>query len=349
MILTLVGCSSSSSNEAKDSETEGENGETGEKITLKLGTYFANTSTVWTGYTEPWIKRVEELTDGKVEFDVYPSEQLGKAHDMLKLTRDRVMDIGVYPTNYFPDNMPLGNMLAGMPNLSESVSQGTRAFNELVQTNAEFLETDYLKNGVRPIMTLVSPTFEVWTTGKEIRVPEDLNGLKVRTPGGVTNEVYEYMGVVPVAVPHPEVYEAIEKGVIEAHTAYSNSLISNGTHELLKYAIYPHIGTAIHALHINEEVWQSLPKDVQDAMILAGEEAMDRMGELYLEEEVKFQEEFKAAGGTIAELTPEEEEKWRNITEEFTKVWLEEHKSDGPPYEEVLNQYKELLEKYKDS
>lgn len=346
-ILSLVGCSSSSSNNPQENDPK-EPEESKEKITLKLGTYFANTSLIWTVITEPWTKRVVELTDGRVEFDLYPAEQLGKAHDMLQLTNDGVMDIGVFPVNYFPDNMPLSNMLAGLPNLSETSGQGTMALNDLVQENSEYLEIDYLKNGVRPIVTHVSPTYELWTTGEEIRVPADLKGKKIRTPGGVANEVYESMGVVPVAVPHPDTYEAIEKGVIDAVAYYSAAVMSSGTDEILKYGIYPHIGTAIHGININEKVWKDLPKDIQEAMMQAGQEILESTGQVYLEEDLKFQEKFTKGGATIAELTQEEQEKWKKVLDEFTEAWIKENQSDDLPMEELLNSYKENLEKYKE-
>ena len=68
-----------------------------ETVTLKVATYFAGTSPIYTAVTEPWMKRVTELTDGNVQFDYYPGEQLGKAADLLNLTRDRVTDISVFP------------------------------------------------------------------------------------------------------------------------------------------------------------------------------------------------------------------------------------------------------------
>lgn len=345
--IFAAACSSSSSN--TDSQNGGEKeGNTAkeETVTLKVATYFANTSQTYKFVTEPWMDKVTELTEGKVQFDVYPGEQLGKAHDMINLTKDGVTDISVYPANYFADTMPLSNTLAGMPELSINSDQGTKAYYDLVQQNETVLETDFLKNGVRPLTFNVSPTYEIWTTGKEIRVPSDLKGLKVRTPGGVANEFYEYMGVVPVATSHSEVYEALEKGVIEALSGSSVSVDSNGTTELLKYAVTPHIGTAINCLVINEKVWQGLSEDVQKAMIEAGEEIAQQAVK-YDEDTETINKEFIETEGVFAELTEEEQAEWKKVSEEFTQTWLKEHQSDGHPYEEVMNMYKENLEKYK--
>jgi TRAP-type transport system periplasmic protein len=343
--LTIAGCSSGTTNSTAKDEPK-ESNETKEKIKLKFATYFPGTSPIYTDFTEPWMKRVTELTDGQVEFEYYPGEQLGKAGDLLQLTKDGVADISIFPANYYADQMPLSQMLLGLPNLSESSGQGTKAYNDLVQENETLLKTDYLNNGIRPIVTHVSPTYELWTTGKEIRVPSDLKGKKVKTAGGISNEIYSYMGAVPVAISHAETYEALEKGVIDIASYYAMAIKNSGTNELLKYAVFPHIGTVIQSVTINEKVWQGLPKDVQKAMKQAGEEITGPIGKVYVNETEKFNKEFVANGGVIAELTKEESKQWKTVTEEFTKKWLEKHKSD-PKYKEVLNAYKEKLEEYK--
>ena len=335
--LTIAGCSSSSSNTTQENGT----------VTLKVATYVPVESPVYKYITEPWMKRVTEITDGKVQFDAYPGEQLGKAHDLLQLTRDGVTDIGVFPANYFPDNMPLSNALAGLPNLSMSAYQGTMAYNDLLQQNSNLLKTDYLNNGIRPILANVSPTYEIWTINKELRVPEDLKGLKTRTPGGIANELYEYMGAVPVAVSHTETYEALEKGVIDALSYSSVGVKGSGTNEILKYAIFPQIGTAIHGVVINEKVWQGLPEDIQKAMTQAGEELMEQSGKNYDKDTQAINDEFINSGGTIVKLTKEEQDKWMEVTEDFTQSWLSENDSTSLPYKEVLDMYKDHLKTYK--
>ena len=334
--IIMVGCSSSAANSSDEKD---------KKIKLKVATYVAPTSPIYKYLTEPWMEKVIELTDGQVEFDVYPGEQLGKAHDMLQLTQDKVTDIGIFPANYFPNNMPISNVIAGFPNLSTTSSQGTQAYNDLIQENKDLLEIDYLKNGVRPIMTHVSPTYELWSTSKEIRVPSDIKGLKLRTPGGVANEIYKSLGAVPVSVSHSETYEALEKGVIEAASYSSVAVDASGTKDLLKTSMFIHLGTAIHGIVINESVWQGLPEDVQKAMMDAGQEIVKSSGEKYDIDTDAFNTEF-AKDASIVELTDQEQNEWDKEFNASSEQWLKDHKSEGLPYEEVLNSYKENLKKY---
>lgn len=343
--LFIAGCSTSSSNDAQESNDKEKANKT---VTLKLAAYVAPTTSLYRLVVDPWMKKAEELSGGKLKFEVYPGEQLGKAGDMLQITRDGVADIGVFNTNLFMDNMPLTSALSGLPDLSKTSFQGTKAYNELLKDNSDLLETDYLKNGIRPIMGHVSPTYEIWTTGKEIRVPEDIKGLKIRTPGGLANKVYEYMGVVPVTVAQPEVYEALDKGVVHALSSSSIAIDSSGINEIVKYAIFPQIGTVIHGLVINEKVWQGLPKDIQEALMQAGEEMVEPTSVAYDEYSVEINDEYIKGGGIIADLTQAEKDKWKITTDKFTEAWLKENKSENLPIEEVLKSYKDLLVKYKE-
>ena len=341
--LMIAGCGSSATN----NNTEEDGSKESKPVTLKLSTYFPNTSTLYIEIIDPWMKRVTELTNGQVKIEPYPGEQLGKAGDQLQLTKDGVVHLSVLPASYFPDNMPLGNMLSGMPNNSQNSIQATLAFNDLLKESPELIETDYTKNGVTPILTNVSPAYEVWTINKEVRIPKDLKGLKVRTPGGVANEMYQGMGVVPVTVSHTETYEALEKGVIDAVSYSHVALTNSGTDELVTNVIYPHIGTAMQTLVINDKAWKGLSESAQKAMKQAAEEILKPSSEAYEEITKKVEEEFIKAGGKKAELTKEEQQQWDKISNEFTDKWLKDHKSDGHPYDKVLKLYKEKLEKYK--
>src|SRR5699024_10274685 len=95
---------------------------------------------------KPWMKKVEEKSDGRVKFDFYPAEQLGKTEDLLNLTQNKVADIGSIAINSYTDEMPYSSMVGGLPNLYENSYQGVKAYNELVESNSTVKEKDYTEN-----------------------------------------------------------------------------------------------------------------------------------------------------------------------------------------------------------
>ena len=340
-LLGLIGCSSKSNTEKSHSSSESE-----EIIKLKLATFIASTSPLATDFTEPWMERVTELTNGKVKFDYYPSEQLGKAADLFDLTGDNVTDISLFTPQYAPDKMALNNMLSSLPNLSTSVQQGTMAYNDLLHQNTDFLEKDFLNHNVRPIMGMVPPADDIWTVDKEIRIPDDLEGVKIRSKGGIANEIFDYLGAIPVTIQFPETYEALDRGVVEGTANYALTIQNGGFDELLNYSTPTQIGATVNVLIINENVWKKLPVDVQKAMTQAAEEIYKDIGNVYAEAISNFNQGFIESGGTILELTEEEKQQWDTKLEEWVQLWLEENQSKDIPYRETLEDYRELLKKY---
>ncbi|MBO1003246.1 TRAP transporter substrate-binding protein DctP [Pseudogracilibacillus auburnensis] len=336
--VIFAGCSSNSSDDEKEKEANG-----GE-ITLKVATYFANTAPAHTNGVEPWMNRVEELTDGKVKFDLYPGEQLGKMGDILGLTKSGVTDIGIFEVSSVTDDMPLTNVLGATPGIYETSSQGTLGYNELVQENEDLMKIDYTDNGVHPLYTWVCPPTEIFTREKEIRVPADLKGIKIRT-AGLENNVYESLGATPVSIPYPEMYESVERGVVEGVNNMGIGVQTAGITELLGYVNEQHMGGAILPLVINEKVWASLPEDVQDAMSQASQEVAEQIGDTYNALTEEFNKEF-ATAGTFVELSEEEQAEWTTLMEEYQEEWLKKNESKEPAVRDVFNAYLEKLEKY---
>src|ERR1700685_3175321 len=64
-----------------------------DKITLKLGGVVSPTHYMVTACGKFWMDKVTELTKGRVQFEYFPAEQLGKAGDMLGLAQAGVIDI----------------------------------------------------------------------------------------------------------------------------------------------------------------------------------------------------------------------------------------------------------------
>lgn len=339
VVLVTAGCSGSASNESEGGTSEG-------TITLRVATYFASTSPMAYGIIEPWMERVTEITDGKVEFEYYPSEQLGAADDLLDLTDNGVADISTVVSDYNSDKMKYTTFLANYPGLSDSVNQGTLALNKLLQENETVLENDFLNNGVRPMIGIYPPGDDIWSIGKEIRTPEDLKGLNIRTKGGMINELYEQLGTNPVSLPFPEMYEALERGVVDATATYNMGIKNAGLGELVNYSTPLQIGAAIHTLAINEDRWQELPEDIQDAMNLASEEIVEDIGSIYDEEVEAFMNEYRENGGVVVKLTEEEREQWTDEFNKWAEKWLEENDT-GDQYRDVLKAFQELLEEYK--
>ena len=74
--------------------------------------------------TIPWMDEVTKKTNGRVKFEYFPAQQLGKAPDLLNLTQTGVADIGYVGMSYVSDKMPLSSV-AQLPGAFTTACQGT--------------------------------------------------------------------------------------------------------------------------------------------------------------------------------------------------------------------------------
>ncbi|MFJ8063977.1 TRAP transporter substrate-binding protein DctP [Psychrobacillus sp. NPDC096426] len=318
--------------------------ETKEKIILKFAVSQPESHDLYAGTFTPFMKKVTELSEGKVEFEFYPAEQLGKAGDLLELTSDGVTDIGFYFPPYYPSKMPITSALIQIPGLYSTAYEGTMAYHELSK-QSPVLETDFLKNGVRPLLAIGAQPAELWTKGKEIKSPSDIKGMKVRVSGELTNKAVLALNASPVNITLPELYEGLERDVYDSINLNAVSMSDYGLGELIKFGTNGvGFGGVTVGLIINERVFQDLPKDIQNILVEVGDELTESVGHRYDNNSNKIIQGFKENGVNVYELSESEKAQWKNFYVEIEKSFLSEQNS--PQLENTLATFRELVKKY---
>ncbi len=340
LLLFTVACSPASQETGTNTNTDSEKKtEQTETITLKFAGLVPKENIFSSHGIEPFMEQVTKKTNGRVQFEYYPAEQLGKAADLLNLTADGVADMCHCLPNYSASDMPVSSGLWSLPGLiNTDTSDAALTFWDITQ-QSPILEAEYLDHGVRPVVTSIGPLAEILTTNKEIKSPEDLKGLKIFTFGGPVNEVLETFGAIPVHMPVGEAYSALTTGIAEGIAYYPSGAETFGLHEPMKYTTRGlGFGTSGSAFLINEDVFQNLPKDIQDIIIETGKEVTKSFTEFLASENDKLLDEWKSSGKiAVYELTEEDKKAWKPIFDEFTENYLS--KQD--------QQFKDAVEKFK--
>ncbi|MFJ7735544.1 TRAP transporter substrate-binding protein DctP [Lysinibacillus sp. NPDC097287] len=335
LLLVIAACGSTKAGESEKSK---------ETITLKLAIYQPTTHPFVTETIMPFMEKVTEETDGQVQFDFYPAEQLGKAADLLDLTSNGVADISVYLATYHPTQMPVGNPLLGIPGLYLKAYEGSMAYHELNKTSP-VLESDFLSNGVRPIISFALPASEIFTNGKEIKVPMDLKGLKVRVSQEIQNDVVAALNATPMNLTVSDIYEGFERNVYDTIVANPSSIGDYGLDELAKYGtIGAHFGGLGTGLIINEKVYQYLPVNVQEILTRVGDELTASNAKFYDERTENIIQGYEENGIKMHELSADEAAQWQKFYDEVEKNWLKE--KANPDLKEAIETFRKEVEKY---
>ena len=106
LTLLLAGCNAAPSGTGGEEQEPDKQTAAGEPITLSLADYQSPKHFQSVNGTQKWMKRVEELTNGKVKFNYYPGEQLAKAGDLLDLVRTGGADLANICHCYVAGKMP---------------------------------------------------------------------------------------------------------------------------------------------------------------------------------------------------------------------------------------------------
>jgi TRAP-type C4-dicarboxylate transport system substrate-binding protein len=286
-----------------------------------------------------WMERVEEETNGQVEFEYFPTEQLVPSDAMLSSIQDGTVDIAyVYP-QYYSSKLPLSDV-SGLPGYYSSAEEGSRAWWQLL--NEALAEQEYLPLGVKPVFGVTFPPYQMVSRGEAVRTVEDWRGMTVRSAGGVQDATVTAMGATPVSVSGPEIYTAMQRGTVDATLLPLSSIESYNLQEVSAAATTNALlGGGGFTYSINADVWQSLPEAVQEAMRTAGEETVTHLSSSMDEREVEAQE--KLTDMQFVTLDNAQQEAWDEATDIVSERWEEERQARGLPAAEMLQTWREIV------
>ena len=142
--------------------------------------------------TKYWMESVTRATNGLVEFQHYPAEQLGKAKDLLALTLSGVTDIAYVVPSYHPEKMPF-SAVAELPGIFPTSCVGTKAYWSLAKDGLLF-QKEFAPNGVRLLFTLAIPPYQLWMR-KNFETLKEVENSKIRTAGGAMDVTIRHLSM----------------------------------------------------------------------------------------------------------------------------------------------------------
>lgn len=330
----LTGCGGS-----KDSAADGK------KVTkLKFTHHNPPNAFVCTQGFEPWAKEIEKRTDGQVKIDIYPSSTLAKPQDAYDAVVKGTADIAWGYITYFPGRFPLTEVL-NLPQLGvDKATMGSKVVWELYQKSpAMQKEFEDVK-----VLTLHTHDGAPVTSRKPINSLADMEGKKLRSAGGPLVPFLQSLGVSPMAMPAPDTYQAMEKGVIDGCVMAWEAVEMLNLQEVSKYSLDANVTSGSFFLIMNKKAWDNLTPEQQKVF---EEESGDKASQLFAmawdNTKVTSTDKFKKAGGKI--LTPDaaEQARWREKAEPIWDKWANELEAKNLPAKAVLADTLKLVEKYK--
>lgn len=313
----------------------------GDVITLTLTDQNPENGWGSTHALAPWIKKVEEATGGRVKIQPYFSQTLAAGKDSWAAVKNGIADMAWCPQGSWPGMTPLAAVvtLGGLP--LKSAEQGSEILWKLYEKFPE-IRNEYKDNHVLVLFTS-APFHLITVPGTEVRKMEDLKGMRIRTFGSQQPAQMKAVGAVPMSITMPDTYMALQKGVVNGMCAPFDAIYSFRHYEVAPNFTYVPIGALYFSIVINKNKWNSLPKDIQEAITsVSGLEAAKFFGKNYFDSaKAGVLKKAEEAGYKINEIyfTPEQLVEWAKISgEPLWDAWVKQKEADGhKSAREVLN------------
>jgi TRAP-type C4-dicarboxylate transport system substrate-binding protein len=286
-----------------------------------------------------FISELEKRTNQKIKIEYFPAEQLGKAKDMLSVCGRGIADICDIHVTYFAGQLPYTNMIV-LPIWTTAV-EGTAIYQWML-SNVPEIQAEFARYGVRTLYGSTTPSYNVATVAKPVRSLDDMKGLKLKTAGGLYDEIAKRYGIVPVSIAASDTYEAMQHGVVEGVIFNYPSIKTYHLNDLIHYITfgmraggYP--GTVV----INAKAWNRLSKADQDNLIAVSDDIAKGVGTDWDRDQDTVREQFTKQGIAVYELTAAQKKEWARKLDGLGDAYVAQLEKRGfKKAADVMQQYK---------
>ena len=296
---------------------------------------------------EAFAEYVLEKTGGEIEVKTFPFGQLGSERSMAEQVQFGTLEIASITTavlqNYVPEVAVMDLPFVWPDRETAYAVIDDEEFQEKIfgyLAPKGFVGIGWTENEFRDINN----------TKRPIRKPKDLQGLKIRVMNSpVYMDTFKQLGASPVGIPFPEIYNALQQGVIDAqeNPLYTSILIK--ATEVAKYVTDTNHCLTECMIIVNRDFWDQLKPEQQEIFREAAKRCIKVNREVNWEQQnqkmfkldMSIEEYCKKNGVEVVTLGPEE----RNAFKDAIKpVWEKYRKELGP---EVFDYFMAAVEKHR--
>ncbi len=315
--------------------------------TLKLHHFLGPKSIAHTKMLEPWAKKVEEESEGRIKIDIFPAMSLGGSPlQLASQVRDGVVDIIWTLNGYTPQLFPRTEVFE-LPGVHTNDIVATNlAMQELFD---EWLSDEY--DGVKVIALHVHAGQGIQMRDTPVRSIGDLGGKQMRIPSRTGAWIIEALGATPVGMPVPDLPQALSTGRVDGALIPWEIIPPLKIEELTEYQIEgpdsERFGTATFQIAMNQGAYDSLPPDLQSVIDANSGDAIAKdIGAVWQESEDIGIAVALADGNEHIVLTEEEMAPFRDAMAPIIDRWIEEVGEKGIDGQALLDAARAAIAKH---
>jgi TRAP-type C4-dicarboxylate transport system substrate-binding protein len=302
---------------------------------LKLHSFVPPTHVIWTDVLTPWAQEVARLSNNQLTVRLFPAMQLGgRPADLYRQVVQGITDATFTLPGYTSADFPL-MALTELPGTATSADDGTR---KLWKHFEPFLAREFKDTKV--LMLWNSDSASLMSKNKPLRTLEDLKGLKIRTPSAAQSAQLEALGATPLDMPVTQIYNNLDRGVIDATQIPMSAALDFKLIEVARYfTIEAPLGRSPFLVAMNRSRYEKLPANLRKviddttglSLSLKGAATYDKKNNEAITAAKKTREVFP--------LTAQERQRWINAFKPMIQRQVEEGEKKGLPARALVGAY----------
>lgn len=220
---------------------------------------------------EKFAELLDKKTGGKLKVKVFPGGQLGQETEVIQNVQSGTIEFTIIGHDPLAQYAPVTTLLS-QPYLFKDHAQAFRALKGPVGIE---IQAALLRRQLR-VLGWGDNGARVYTNSRgPIEKPEDLKGLKIRSPQSPVNlAITKALGGIPVAMPYGEVYTALQQKTIDGQENAVINIYPAKLQEVQKFMSMTNHLLSFAVLIVNERFFNGLPADQKKAVQDAANEAM---------------------------------------------------------------------------
>ncbi len=300
----------------------------------------------WVGMMQThFMARTDEILAEQGNYEIAWNEafggQLYKANATLSSVEQGITDIGWVFSFLEQAKLPLSQASSNAPFATSNPAVQLEVHQELIETNDDFRE-EWEQHNLK-VLGLTGTDLYDFYTKEPLSGIDDIDGMKISAPGVLGNWL-RGTGANAVDGALTTYYTDVQTGVSDGALT-----LALGAMPIKLYEVAPYInrfdagGAFSGAVAINRDVWDSLPEEVQNAMVEAGRYYTESHGQDLVTRHEAVLDKMVEMGAEIVEMPEGELVKWVNKMPNVAADWAQPLEDRGIAANAFLAAYMEGL------
>ncbi len=289
-----------------------------------------------------WTKEVEKATSGRVKFSSLPKAPAAPP-GTFDAVRDGLVDLSYVTASYTPARH-IQPLMAELPGAGDTAVVNSIAYSRIHWKH--FHKVGEYK-GVKLLGVFTHGPGQMFTK-KTVGGINDIQGLKIRTGGGIAEAVANALGASAFVKPAPESYELLKSGVADGVFFPLESIVSFKLDTVLEQAtLFPGgMYSSAFGFFMNEDKWNKLSQ--QDRAIiekLSFEHVARTCGLSWDAADQKGLDGLKKAGVKIVNADKALQAEVAKRSAPIIDDWIKKASAKGVDAKAALNEFRAELKK----